>query len=145
MHGTGEFQQPSAIDHEHSFTLLPCIVNLKKRTRRNTTSNTSKIQAHEPNSKNISTLVLLLILLLKQMLTSSWMQLHSPSTKHVPRHSGTSHVSTRTGLMRIMWRFKTFLIAKETPFAFGKMTLLLSRSRKNSNASMLRLKKHQRY
>ena len=47
------------------------IVNIEKRTGRNAISNPSRIHAHEPNSKNISPRVFLLIVLhLKQISTN---------------------------------------------------------------------------
>ena len=98
---------------------------------------------HTSQTPRIS-LVLLVILKLKQMLTSSGMQLNPPSTQHVLRQSATSHVSTRTGLMIMRWRFKTFLISRETP-AFGKMTLFLCRSRKNTNRQSWNSKKDKKF
>ena len=46
---------------------------------------------NEPNCKNLSPVVLSIILQMKHMLTSSGMQLNPLPTKHVPRQSATSH------------------------------------------------------
>jgi len=53
-----------------------------------------------------------------------WELLYLPPIQHVGRQSAPPHVGTRTGLVKLMYRFKTSLIAREESFASWKMTLL---------------------